>query len=508
MRLFPKAQYKILHHLYKTKGNINFDNMEKELQFPSTQIYGDCITLESMSLIKIKEDQNREIMWKGFDDDHKDLKELPERTIIKVLRDLKGKARIPEINSNCILNPKIIGKTLKILELKKWAKNEKGMMVLNEEYMHTDPAETDDEKLIGLLVKDQRIYDNEIDFIDIDKALSFLKPRNKWFSVKQRKQRYASLTEYGIKLVEDGIQMRDTITDLTPDLLIDNKYKEVDFKSYDVNDISDPIPFGKLHPMTKVINNARRIFIEMGFQEIRYTNIESSFWDFDALFQPQDHPAREMQDTFYLKKPNICALPEDNIVQSVKEVHETGSNTGSKGWRYKWDIDKSRKAILRTHTTAATIRALHEDPNPPRKVFLVGKVFRRETIDYKHLPFFHQVDGIIIDEEANLQNLLGTLDIFYRKMGFSKFYFRPAFFPYTEPSVEVFVYNNKKNDWMEMGGAGIFREEVTRPLGCNVPVLAWGLGLERIAMFQYDIDFMKDLYISDLEWLKEVKVCP
>jgi phenylalanyl-tRNA synthetase alpha chain len=163
--------------------------------------------------------------------------------------------------------------------------------------------------------------------------------------------------------------------------------------------------------------------------------------------------------------------------------------------------------VLRTHTTATTVRALAADPNAPRKVFCVGKVFRRETVDYKHLPVFYQVDGIIIDKEASFASLLGTLEAFYRKMGFDKFQFRPAFFPYTEPSVEIFVYMEEKKDWVEMGGAGVFRPEVTEPFGCKVPVLAWGLGLERLAMFRYGLKDIRQIYISDLAWLKEAKLC-
>ena len=103
--------------------------------------------------------------------------------------------------------------------------------------------------------------------------------------------------------------------------------------------------------------------------------------------------------------------------------------------------------------------------------------------------------------------MLGTLEAFYRKMGFTKFQFRPAFFPYTEPSVEIFVWSEKKSDWVEMGGAGMFRPEVTEPLGCTSPVLAWGLGLERLAMFTYDLSSIGELYRARLSWLKGVDLC-
>jgi phenylalanyl-tRNA synthetase alpha chain len=163
--------------------------------------------------------------------------------------------------------------------------------------------------------------------------------------------------------------------------------------------------------------------------------------------------------------------------------------------------------VLRTHTTASTVRELAREPTPPRKVFCVGPVFRREAIDYKHLPVFHQVDGIVIDEQASFATLLTLLRTFYSKMGFERIQFRPGFFPYTEPSVEVFVWMESRKDWFEMGGAGVFRTEVTEPLGCRTPVLAWGLGLERLAMFRFGIADIRALYLAHLDWLKETPLC-
>jgi phenylalanyl-tRNA synthetase alpha chain len=238
---------------------------------------------------------------------------------------------------------------------------------------------------------------------------------------------------------------------------------------------------------------------------------ESAFWDFDALFQPQDHPAREMQDTMYLKHPGSYPLPgeigyhgpgDSATVAAVRATHVDGGNTGSKGWRYEWSEARARQVVLRTHMTASSIRALAKDPRAPRKVFSLGRVFRRETVDATHLPEFHQVDGIIIDERANLASLMGTLRKFYERLGVPEVKLKPAFFPYTEPSVEVHIKWNGR--WMEMGGAGIFRPEVTEPFGCTAPVLAWGLGLERLAMAVYGIASIKELYQADLEWLANV----
>jgi phenylalanyl-tRNA synthetase alpha chain len=253
--------------------------------------------------------------------------------------------------------------------------------------------------------------------------------------------------------------------------------------------------------------------------------VESAFWNFDALFQPQDHPARDMQDTFYLRDPATAPLPGEHspavsagspgrngpamcdIVDRVRRTHEDGWETGSEGWGYTWSAEVSKQVVLRTHTTAATIRALAANPNPPGKFFCVGWTYRNETISFKHLPVFHQVDGIIIDEEANLASLMGTLQEFYSKMGFGRVKFKPAFYPYTEPSVDVVVYMESRGKWLEMGGAGIFRPEVTLPLGCKYPVLAWGLGIERLAMLRFGLSDIRELYRPSLDALEGVPLC-
>jgi phenylalanyl-tRNA synthetase alpha chain len=278
-------------------------------------------------------------------------------------------------------------------------------------------------------------------------------------------------------------------------------------RKYDIALPSRVLIPAKTHPLRKIMEETRRAFLEMGFTEAASPMVESAFWNFDALFQPQDHPARDMQDTFYMAEPERLELPEDAVVERVSQTHENGWQTGSQGWGYHWDPEQARRAVLRTHTTAATIRALARHPEPPLKVFCVGWTFRNETISYKHLPVFHQVDGIVIDKEANLSTLLGTLSEFYRKMGFDKVKFKPAFYPYTEPSADVVVYMESRKKWIEMGGSGIFRPEVTEPLGCRYPVLAWGLGIERLAMLRLGLNDIRELYRCSLDQMEEVPLC-
>ena len=266
---------------------------------------------------------------------------------------------------------------------------------------------------------------------------------------------------------------------------------------YDVTLPAERIYPGKVHPYQRLLTRMREIMLEMGFTEIKGEIVQSSFWNFDALFQPQDHPAREMQDTFYLD--SRAEIPD---YSSVKEMHERGGDVGSTGWGGTWDPEVARREVLRTHTTAVTIKYLADHPNPPVKAFSIDRVYRREAIDPTHTPEFEQLEGVIMDEGLSFANLLGVLQEFYAKMGFEEVRFRPGYFPYTEPSVEPEVYIEGLG-WVELGGAGVFRREVTAPFGIDHPVLAWGLGVGRLAMLRLGLKDLRLLYQSDVGWLRE-----
>ena len=437
-------------------------------------------------------------------------RDLPERAVLEALARGDGTARIAELASETGLEKKEAGESLRWLNEKGWAQREQDRIQLTTEGRDAVGKPDADEQLIQCLGKaGGRMSEASLreQTFDLDRALALFEKRKQFLDVKERVTRSARCRPEGRALLARGVAVRQEVTQLTPELLGDGQWRQVDLKAYDVTLEAETLVPGKEHPFRRVLEETRRVFLEMGFTEIVSPCCESSFWDFDALFQPQDHPARDMQDTFYVQRPATTRLPSETVVKEVQATHENGGKTGSVGWGYRWSDKLARKPVLRTHTTAATIRALSADPRPPRKVFCVGPVFRNETITYKHLPVFHQVDGIIIDREASLACLLGTLTAFYRKMGFERFQFRPAFFPYTEPSVEIFVWHDRKGDWVEMGGSGIFRPEVTRPFGCEVPVLAWGLGLERLAMFRYGIERIRELFDAPLDWLKETPLC-
>jgi phenylalanyl-tRNA synthetase alpha chain len=286
--------------------------------------------------------------------------------------------------------------------------------------------------------------------------------------------------------------------------LKEGNWKNQNYRPYNINTEYPEFFPGKNHPLRMIIEEIREIFLNLGFTESNGPILDSAFWNFDSLFQPQDHAAREMQDTFYMKNPKDTNLPNKDLVEKVSNAHEFGGDTGSEGWLYNWSENIAKQSVLRTHTTGVSTRFLANN-KVPLKMFSVGRVFRRETITYKHLPEFHQVEGIVAGENINYQNLLGILKEFYKKLGF-EVRFRPAYFPYTYLSTECEVYLDEKETWIELGGSGMFRPEVLEPLGVNVPVLAFGLGIERLAMIRYDISDIRMLYKSDIKWLRELSV--
>nr|CAH0100082.1 unnamed protein product [Daphnia galeata] len=287
-------------------------------------------------------------------------------------------------------------------------------------------------------------------------------------------------------------------TDLTPEMIASGSWKTKEFKPYNLNALGIPIQRGHLHPLMKVRAEFRQIFLEMGFSEMPTNNfVESSFWNFDALFQPQQHPARDAHDTFFLSDPATAKNIPVEYMERVKKVHSQGGY-GSQGYGYDWKIEEAQKNLLRTHTTAVSARmlyALAKGGFKPAKYFSIDRVFRNETLDATHLAEFHQIEGVIADYGLTLGNLIGVLYEFFRKLGIEKLRFKPAYNPYTEPSMEIFSYHPGLKKWVEIGNSGIFRPEMLLPMGLpeDVSVLAWGLSLERPTMIKYGYDNIRDL---------------
>jgi len=267
---------------------------------------------------------------------------------------------------------------------------------------------------------------------------------------------------------------------------------------------------GKKHFYKNIIDFAREKWVEMGFEEMSGDFVVPSLLNFDALYTPQDHPARELHDTFFLETPGETDLSEyGEIADRIKQTHEDGWETGSKGWNYDWEEKEAAKNVLRTHTTAVSARKLSEikEEELPKKFFTVSRNFRNETVDKHHLAEFLQTDGIVVGEDLNFRNLKGYISEFFEKMGYEEFRLIPSYYPYTEMSVEVQVYDEEEEEWIGLGGAGMFRPEVVKPLlGFEAKVLAWGLGIGRIAAGAAELNDIRELYRNDIEILEETPV--
>jgi len=505
----PQVQFDVLRKLAEAKRPLPITELAAALGLDQSPVAAACTTLQDARYVQLDEQSYQELRL-GPDGLAVVGQPLPERTIIQVLHRQGGACELTAIPQHCNLNTGQVGGALRWLNQRGWARKDGDRLTLTDAGRAALERVEPDEQLIQALAAGRVARTDELagEGVPVELALQLLAKRKGFLTLKSRTTRSAQLTESGAALLKAGVHGRRRVTQITPDLLADGGWRDVDLQPYDVTLAAKQLYPGKEHAFQRTLDRIRRAFLELGFEEIQSPWVESSFWNFDALFQPQDHPARDMQDTFYVSKPPRCPLPHDKLVERVRATHETGGDTGSTGWRYRWSRDLAQRPVLRTHTTASTIRALaRHTQGRPGKYFIVGPVFRRETADYKHLPIFHQVDGIIVDREASLATLLGTLREFYRKMGFPKVECFPSFFPYTEPSAEVMAFLESRGEWVEMGGSGIFRPEVTLPVGITDPVLAWGLGLERLAMMIHGLEAIGQLYFAAMPWLREEPLC-
>ena len=385
-------------------------------------------------------------------------------------------------------------------------------------------------KLVNLVKDGSKTFDEVRDSLqgpDFNAAIAHAK-KNDWINIEKtdtgskislKQEPTESQDEHVISLIDKAQKPRpDLVKSLMerPDFVIQHEEKtktvsltepgkNIDLEKLDSGaiDVEADVPHmhaARIHPLKDTINEIRETFVHLGFTEINGNLSQSSFWNFDALFTPQDHPARELQDTFYLKDLNAKQLATPTQIKNVSNAHK-------KGWRYYWDIQEARRMVLRTHTTCVTIKHLADKKPDEARIFSLGRVFRNEKLSFKHLAEFNQVEGVVVGKHMTLRDLMGIQKEFYRKIGLTKVKFWPTFFPYTEPSLQSMVYNEKLGKWIELFGMGIFRPEVTKPLGITKPVLAWGGGIERIAMLKFGVDDVREFYNNNLSWLRTATKC-
>ena len=491
---------KVLPILKETRS---FEKIAEKTRLQKVEVMRALQWLQNKKLIRINQKLQEQI---NLDENGLKYKKsgLPEKTF---LESIKNKTSLENISNKTNLSREEIGICLGVLRSKA------AIEISKDDGLQITITDTG-KKLLQkgfpeeiFLKKDFPISTTEL---KNDEKLIFenLKKRKRLVKVNIIKIINAEPTEIGKQVIGHGIKEKNIVDRLTSDIIKSGTWKNKKLRSYDVKINVPNISGGKIHFVNQAIQYIKRIWLDMGFREMTGNLVQTSFWDLDALFVPQDHPARDMQDTFYIKDPKYGKLPKE-LAKKVKETHENGWTTGSRGWRYKWSESLAKENLLRTHTTVLSAQAIARlrKEDLPAKFFSVGKVFRNETLSWKSLFEFIQVEGIVVDPDANFMHLKGYLKEFFEKMGFPGVRIRPAHFPYTEPSAEVDVWHPVKKQWIELGGSGIFRPEVVKPLlGQDIPVLAWGLGMERTIMDYYTLKDVRDVYKNDLKQLKEMRI--
>jgi phenylalanyl-tRNA synthetase alpha chain len=487
------------------KEEKNFDNLATISNLDNIEIMRALQWLENKNLIKIKKEEKKIILIDSNGIKYKKIA-LPERRVLDYLE----KDKIVELN-DLVKNANITNEELNICigVLKKKAaieiiKEDKLKIKINSHGLKIKKEKFLEEKFLENVFPINYFSLSEEDLFSYNELIK----RKNIIKLETKTQRTIEILDLGKKVLASWNDNLLLIEKLSPSVLKSNAWKKMKFRRYDVSINVPKIYGGRRHFVDQSINYIKQIWIDLGFTEMTGEYVQTAFWCLDSLFVPQDHPAREAQDTFYLKNPKLGKI-ENKILQKIKDVHENGADTGSTGWGGNWDKKVAQENLLRTHTTVLSAKILSKlkKEQIPAKFFSVGRVFRNEALSWKHLFEFIQVEGIVVDYNANFSNLKGYLKEFFGKMGFPDVRIRPAHFPYTEPSAEIDIWHPVKKKWVELGGAGIFRPEVTKPLlGEEIPVLAWGFGMERTIMQYYKFDDIRNLYKNDIKQLREIKL--
>ncbi|QKQ99714.1 phenylalanine--tRNA ligase subunit alpha [Metallosphaera tengchongensis] len=464
--MLSDSELKIISFL-KSKKVATSDEISKETGLPLSTVFSNLALLESKGIVKVISDKKIQYISLTSEGESRLRDGMPEDKLLRLLNGNVG--NLQELRSK-------MGSDFEIAL--GWAKR-KGLVELNGEEIkplvkdYSSPENT----LLLKLRNGDSLNENEIQTLMKRKLV-------------ERKER--RLVE--VELTQDAVSKPQELY-LTHEMLVSGSWRGKEFKPYNVEALPPFYPIGKSHYFRDFIEKVKDLMISLGFKEVVSDYVEMEFYNFDMLFQPQDHPAREIHDSFIVNGHG--SLPNEELVRRVKDTHE-------KWWKYSWSEENAKRLVLRSQTTAVTARVLSKSPKNAR-VFTIGKVFRPDSIDATHLVEFHQMDGLVIEDEFTFRDLLSTLRDIFSGLGVKQIKFKPAYFPFTEPSVEVYGFVDPLG-WVEMAGAGLLREEVTNPSGVYAPAGAWGIGIDRLAMLFLGVKDIRDLYSTNIEYLRSRRV--
>lgn len=493
------SELKVLKLLKSQKEKvIPVDIIAENSDFSSVQIISTATSLQQKNLINLNKDEKvvlslskegKEYLTNG----------LPEKRILPLFSQESMEMKTIQSEASKFLAPPKVGIAIgwlrknKFIDIKKEGKNQ--FVSLTES----------GKKALNTKSSEELALDSISNKKEIPVKMQEILRKRKLIIEKITKKWTVSLLQDGIDIVEGRKTYSQDVPVLTRDHIETGQWKDIKLKSFDVTADPPIIYPGKYNPYLEFLDIVREILIGMGFEEAKGPLVEAEFYNFDGLFQAQNHIAREIHDSYILEYPQVANIKENNFVKKVRQAHETGLDPQSTGWGYKWNFDMAKRLVLRTQTTAVSLRELIKDPNPPKKVFSIDRNYRPDTIDRTHAIEFRQCEGIVLAKDLTVRHLIGYLKEFANQLvPGTEIKFKPAYFPFTEPSVEAFI-KIPKIGWVEMLGSGLFRPELLRTLGIdypNVQCLAWGIGIDRFAMIKLALDHIKHLHSPDLEFLR------
>ncbi len=501
-------EQQLLCALNKLGGSASVEKLVAQCSFPDSAVMRSALTLQEKALLTIQAATQNIIKLTAEGKTYAQ-SSLPERKLIQAVSELGGSVDLRKAAQQAQIKQQFIQIAQGWVIRKKWAfyDSKTNTLTINDALLHqmAVPQGCDETLLKYLFEKEQAALDDLSS--ELKDAAEQLKKR-KLATIEPKTTRILKITAEGKKAAAEASTARPEVTKLTPELIITGKWREIKLQKYNIEaPVAKTWP-GKKHPYLSFFDEVRAKLVQLGFQEMTGTQVETSFFNLDALNVPQDHPSREMSDLYYIKDPKYGEIESHSkTVEQVKQTHENGWTTGSTGWGYKYSLEIAQRLILRSQGTCLSARTLESGKfKVPSRHFSIARVYRPEITDRTHLSEFNQVEGIIIDENLTLRDLLGVLGKFALEIaGADKVRFKPDYFPFTEPSVELSAYKEGYG-WIEFGGSGIFRPEVTEPLGVKVPVIAWGLGVDRLFMMHSGITDIRQIFSQDLDWLRKKQV--
>jgi phenylalanyl-tRNA synthetase alpha chain len=502
---FREQELTVLSIVGKLGGKVSIDQLILESNLSDSAVMRAALVLKENKFIKIFAEPHTLVNLSPEGVLHAK-NGLPERRLLDSVIALGGAAELEKAYKKSGLSSQFEQIALGWILRKKWSIfDSKNRLLKLSDPKKLVPFEKD-EKLLGYLNGKKNVFLDSISD-ELQSAIDVLRKRKLLFT-EDKINRVFEITTLGSETLKGSKAVVGKVTQLTPNLILTGKWRKVKLQEYNIKAPVAKTWSGKKHPYLRFLEEVRTKLVTLGFKEMTGSTVELSFFNFDALYTPQDHPAREIFGIYQLKNPKFGDISAyASTVEAVKATHENGWKTGSSGWDYNYSREEARRLVLRGHGTCLSARTLQSKKfEIPCKYFSIARCYRPEVADKTHLSEFNQVEGIVVDDKLNLRDLLGVLAKFAIEVaGADKVQFKPDYFPFTEPSVELSAFK-KGYGWIEFGGSGIFRPEVTLPLGVNVPVIAWGLGIDRLFMMKSGVTDIRDIFSQSLDWLRRKEV--